>query len=70
MKGEDEGLMRSQHGQQQQRDDVSDLDHRVHGWACGVFVGVAYGVAGDGSLVGIAALHVLHTLAVHETIFK
>ena len=40
----------------QQRDDVDDLDHRVEGRAGGVLVRVADRVAGDGRLVGVAAL--------------
>ena len=38
----------------QQRDDVDDLDQRVDRQACGVFVRVAHGVAGDRCLVRIA----------------
>ena len=39
-----------QDGQQQQRHDVGDLDHRVHGRAGGILVGVADGVLhGKGS---------------------
>ncbi len=45
-------LMPGQHRQQQQCHDVGDLDHWVYGWACGVFVGVAYGVTGDRCFVG------------------
>src|SRR4051794_11872499 len=40
----------------QDRDDVGDLDHRVDRGACGVLVGVADGVAGDGGGVGLGAL--------------
>lgn len=55
------GLVR-QNSQQEQGHDVGDLDHGVYGWARGVLVGVAYGVAGDAGLVGFGALQVLHAL--------
>ena len=42
-----------QHCQQQQRDNIRNLDHRIDGRAGGVFVGVADGVAGHRSLVGV-----------------
>ena len=45
-----------QHREQQQRDDVGDLDHRVDRGTRGVLVGIADGVAGHGRLVGIGAL--------------
>ena len=32
---------------QQERDDVEDLDHRIDCGAGGVFVGISHGVAGD-----------------------
>ena len=35
---------------------VQDLDHGVDSRAGGVFVGVAYGVAGNGGFMGIGAL--------------
>lgn len=45
-----------QNGQQEQSHDVGDLDHGVYRWACGILVGVAYGVAGDAGLVCFGAL--------------
>src|SRR5438309_1840219 len=45
-----------QNRQQQQRHDVGDLDHRVHGRTRGVLVGIADGVAGHRGLVGVGAL--------------
>src|SRR5207253_8790226 len=42
--------------EQQQRDDVGDLDHRVDGGAGGVLVGIADRVAGHRGLVGFGAL--------------
>jgi hypothetical protein len=42
-----------QHSQQQQRHDVGDLDHRVHGRTSGVLVGIADRIARDRSLVGL-----------------
>ena len=42
--------------EQQQRDDVGDLDHRVDGRAGGILVGIADRVAGNRSLVGFRAL--------------
>src|SRR5688500_15392250 len=53
------GLSRSagrERRQQQQRDDVGDLDHRVHGRAGGVLVGIADRIAGHRGLVGLGAL--------------
>src|SRR5829696_2982056 len=40
----------------QDRDDIGDLDHRVDRGAGGVLVGVADGVAGDGRCMGLGAL--------------
>ena len=40
----------------QQRHDIDDLDQRVDGGACRVFVRVAHRVAGHGGLVRLAAL--------------
>src|SRR6185312_3222589 len=48
--------VRGQRREQKQRDDVGDLDHRVHGRAGGVLVGIADGVAGNRGLVGFGAL--------------
>src|SRR5215467_8922380 len=45
-----------QHSQEQQRDDVGDLDHRIDGWAGGILVGITNGVTGHRGLVGIRAL--------------
>src|SRR6516162_4581841 len=45
-----------QHGKEQERYNVGDLDHRVDGWAGSVLVGIADGVAGHGRLVGVGAL--------------
>ena len=42
-----------QHGQQQKRNNIGDLDHRIDGRAGRVLVGVADGVAGDGGFVGV-----------------
>src|SRR3954447_4899850 len=41
--------------EQKQRDDVGDLDHRVHGGTRGVLVGIAARVAGHRGLVGLGA---------------
>ena len=41
---------------------VQDFDHRVDGGASGIFVGVAYGVAGDRSFVGVRALAAVETV--------
>src|SRR6478609_5127581 len=38
-----------------QRDDVGDLDHRIDGRAGSVLVGIADGVAGHRSFVGLGA---------------
>jgi hypothetical protein len=46
-RGEGKSLMPSQNRQHQQGHNICDLDHGVYGGAGGVFVGVAYGVAGD-----------------------
>ena len=62
--------MPGQYGQQQERNNVGDLDHRVYGGAGGVLVGIAYGVAGNACLVGFGALQVFDTLAVHEAVFE
>src|SRR6478672_2555048 len=51
----DRGVGR-QRREQQQRDDVGDLDHRVHGRTGGVLVGIADRVAGHRGLVGLRAL--------------
>src|SRR3546814_14780928 len=45
-----------QRREQEQRDDVRDLDHRVHGRTRGILVGIADGVARHRGLVGFAAL--------------
>src|SRR3546814_2151323 len=50
------GAVRGQGREQEQGDDVGDLDHRVHGGAGGVLVGIADSVAGHGRLVGFRAL--------------
>ena len=47
--------------QKQQGHNVGDLDHRVHGGACRVLVGIADGVAGDGRLVGLRTLAAIVT---------
>ena len=57
-------------GEQEQGHDVCDLDHRVHGRACGVLVGVTHSVTGHRRFVRLATLLVLHTVLVDETIFK
>ena len=44
-------LMPCQRRQQQQRDDIGDLDHRIDGGAGGVLVRITDGIAGDGRLV-------------------
>ena len=44
-----------EHGEQQQRDDVGDLDRRVDGRAGGVLVGIADRVAGHRGLVRLAS---------------
>ena len=54
----------------QQRDDVGDLDHRVHGGARRVLVGVADGVAGDGGLVGVRTLLVNDAVLVAEAVLE
>ena len=45
-----------EHGEQQQRHDVGDLDHGIDRRSGGVLVGIAHGIAGDGGLVGLGAL--------------
>ena len=45
-----------EHGEQEQRHDVGDLDHRVDGGAGRILVGIADGVAGHRGLVGVGAL--------------
>src|SRR5581483_9010797 len=46
----------AEHGEQQQRDDIGDLDHRVDRRAGGILVGIADGVPGDRRLVRVGAL--------------
>ena len=48
--------LRRQRREQQQRDDVGDLDHRVDGRAGGILVRIADRVAGHRGLMGFAAL--------------
>src|SRR3546814_1865885 len=52
------GLRRAvrQCGEEQDRHDIGDLDHRVDGRSRGVLVRIAYGVAGHRGLMGFAAL--------------
>ena len=45
-----------QHRKQQQRDDIGDLDHRIHGRTGGVFIGIADRIAGHRRLVGVGTL--------------
>src|SRR5690606_16627253 len=59
-----------QYGQQQQRDDVGDLDRRVHRRAGRVLVGIADRIAGDGGLVGLRALEVLDAVLVGEAVLE
>ena len=62
--------MPGQYRQQQQRNDVGDFDHGVYCGARGVFVGVAYGVAGYAGLVGFRTLEVFDAFAVDEAVFE
>ena len=45
-----------EHGEQQQRHDIGDLDHRVHRWTGGVLVRIADRIAGYRGLMGLGAL--------------
>ena len=49
-------MLLQQERNHQQGHNIEDLDHRVNGRAGGIFVGVAYGVAGNGGFMGIGAL--------------
>ena len=59
-----------EHGEQQQRHDVGDLDRRVDGRAGSVLVGIADRVAGDRGLVRLRALHVLDAVLVDEAVLE
>jgi urease alpha subunit len=45
-----------QQGHNQQRNDVDDFDQRINRWACGIFVGIANGVAGYRGFVRVGTL--------------
>ncbi len=59
-----------EHREHQQRNDVGDFDHGVHGRTGRILVWVAYGVAGDRGLVGLGSLFVFDTIFVDEPVFK
>jgi len=42
-----------QRRQEEERHDIGDLDHRVHGRARSILVGIPHGITGHGSFMGL-----------------
>src|SRR3546814_13341390 len=59
------GLRRAvrQCSEEQDRHDIGDLDHRIHGRSRRVLVRIAYGVAGHRALMGLAAFSPVVTVS-------